>query len=80
MTLNERLAALEKSTEENGKTMWRIFEAVYGNGKPGLLAELQALRQSVEAHHAEAHVHRRNWQWVIAAIISAAAVLVAAVK
>lgn len=80
MNLNERLAALEKATEENGKTMWRIFEAVYGNGKPGLLAEMQSLRQSVEAHHAEAHIHRRNWQWIIAALISLAAVLVAAFK
>lgn len=80
MKLEERLAALEKATEENGKTIWRVFEAVYGNGKPGLLAEMQALRQSVENHHAEAHTHRGNWQWFVTVLIAAAAVLVAWLK
>ena len=76
MNLNERLAALEKQTDENGKTIWRVFEAVYGNGKPGLIADVQAIRQSLEAqkHH---HAH---WQWAVTTIIALAAVAAAWMK
>lgn len=48
MTVNERLAKVENQLEENNKTTWRVFEALYGNGKPGLLSEFRILRQSVE--------------------------------
>ena len=78
--LNERIAALEKATEENGKTIWRVFEAIYGNGKPGLLAEMQALRQSVEAHHAADHQRNDNWKWLVMAIIAAGTLAVAYFK
>ena len=78
--LNERIAALEKATEENGKTIWRVFEAIYGNGKPGLLAEVQALRHSVEAHHAEAKSNVGYYQWLITTVIAAAAVVLAWLK
>ncbi len=84
MNLNERMAALEKQTEENGKTIRRVFEALYGNGKAGLLAEFRLLRQSVEEHHREVEERRRqhklDWQWIITTIIAAAAIAVAANK
>ena len=84
MTLSERLAVLEKMMDENGKTIGRVFEALYGNGKPGLLSEFQTLRQSVEEHHeAVAEIRRRdrgNWQWVITTIVAIAAVVVAFFK
>ena len=44
MTISERLAVLENMMDENGKTIKRVFEALYGNGKPGLLSEFQTLR------------------------------------
>ena len=50
MTLSERLAVLEKMMDENGKTIWRVFEALYGNGKPGLLSEFQTVRGRGEEH------------------------------
>ena len=76
MNLNERLAALENQTNENSKTIWRVFEAIYGNGKPGLIADVQSIRQMLETqkHHGQA------WQWVITTIIAAAAVIVAWMK
>lgn len=80
MNLNERIAALEKALEENGKTTWRIFEAVYGNGKPGLLAEIKLLRQSVEAHHAADHQRNDNWKWAVMAIIALGTLAVAYFK
>ena len=76
MTDAERLAALERQTDENGKTIWRVFEAIYGNGKPGLIADVQAIRQTLEA---QKH-HHANWQWIITTLIAAAAVVVAYIK
>ena len=76
MNLNERLAALERQTDENGKTIWRVFEAVYGNGKPGLIADVQAIRHKLE----EQKHHGQSWQWAITTVIAAAAVIVAWVK
>ncbi len=73
MNMNERVAALEKEAKENGKTIWRIFEAVYGNGKPGLIADVQAIRQIIESQRRGAV----QWQWLITTLISAAAVVVA---
>lgn len=74
--LNERLAALERQTDENGKTIWRVFEAVYGNGKPGLIADVQAIRQTLEAQKS----HGQSWQWLVTTAIAAAAVAVAWLK
>jgi len=73
MNINERLARLENGMEENQKTLWRVFEAVYGNGKPGLIAEVQSIRQMLENQKQ----HGQSWQWVITTIIAAAAVAVA---
>lgn len=77
-SISERLAAVERGLEENNKTTWRVFQAIYGNGKPGLTAELQLLRQSVEKHHAETEQRRKehkvDWQWIITTLIAVAAI------
>lgn len=82
--VNERLASLEKQTEENGKTIWRVFESIYGNGKPGLITEFRALKQSVEAHHQAVEKLQNNTsakiQWFVTSIIAIAAIFVAAFK
>ena len=78
MNFDERMKALERQTAENGKTITRVFEAIYGNGKPGLLLEFHLLRQSVEKHHREVEErrkeHKLDWQWIITTIIAAAAI------
>ena len=83
-SINERLAAVERGLEENNKTTWRVFQAIYGNGKPGLTAELQLLRQSVEKHHAEAEQRRKehkvDWQWIITTLVAVAAILAVFIK
>ena len=76
MNINERLAKLENGLEENSKTLWRVFEAVYGNGKPGLISDVQSIRQLLESQKN----HGQNWQWIITTIIAAAAVAVAWLK
>jgi hypothetical protein len=83
-SVNDRLASLEAKTEENGHTIRRVFEAIYGNGKPGLLVEFQLLRQSVEAHHESVEDLRKknksDWKWVITTGVAIAAVLTAVFK
>lgn len=83
-SVNERLATLENEMVENNKTTWRIFEAIYGNGKPGLLTEFQLLRQSVEDHHKtiedKTKEKKADWKWLIptvAAIVAAIAAVAA---
>ncbi len=84
MTFNERLSKLENQTEENGKTIWRVFEAIYGNGKPGLLSEFRLLRESVEQHHNDVKEEKRSskldWQWVITTMVAIGAIVVAIFK
>lgn len=80
LTINERLAKVESQLDENNKNTWRVFEAIYGNGKPGLLSEFRLLRQSVEAHHQSATVNKSDWKWIITTAVAASAVLVAIFK
>ena len=46
-SMNEKLASLEGGMNENKKTIWRLFEAIYGNGKPGLIADVKELKTKV---------------------------------
>lgn len=84
MTINERLAKVENQLKENNKTTWRVFEALYGNGKPGLLSEFRILRQSVEEHHTSVAAlqkqARSGWKYIITTLIAASAVIVAIFK
>ena len=70
-----RLVRLESKMEDNVKTTWRIFEAVYGNGKPGLITQIQNIQAKLDA----ATAHKADWKWVISTLIAVAA-LVAAFK
>lgn len=84
LTVNERLSKVESQLDENNKTTWRVFEAIYGNGKPGLLTEFRMLRQSVEEHHKTAataqNQKRSDWKWIITTSVAASAVIVAIFK
>ena len=80
LTVNERLSKVESQLDENNKTTWRVFEAIYGNGKPGLLSEFRLLRQSVEAHHKAATVNKSDWKYIITTALAASAVIVAIFK
>ena len=72
--LHDRVSALEIKMEENNKTTWRIFEAIYGNGKPGLLSDVRSIRESMEGHHKEveekSHEKKADWKWIITTTLS----------
>jgi hypothetical protein len=81
-SVEERLAKLENEVEDINKTLWRIFEAIYGNGKPGLLTEFQLLRRSVEEHHQKIEdktkEKKADWKWLVptlAAVVAAVAAI-----
>ena len=84
MTINERLTKVENQLEENNRTTWRVFEAIYGNGKPGLLSEFRVLRKSVEEHHASVAALQKqaksDWKWIITTAVAVGAVIVAVIK
>ena len=69
MTSNERLASLETKVGEINKTTWKIHDAVYGNGKPGILAELHAIRRA-----------RVDIKWLVSTVVAIAALVIAYIK
>jgi len=73
-TLPERMSSMENQMVENNKTTWRIHEAIYGNGKPGLVTEIRLLRQSVDLHIAAHRERRVDWKWLITSGIAVAAI------
>lgn len=83
-TVNERLAKLEKAAEDTKETMKQLTNAIYGNGKPGLLTEFQLLRKSVEEHHESIDENRKknkaDWKWLITTGVAIAAVAAAYLK
>lgn len=83
-SVNERLATLESKMETNNATTKQIFEAIYGNGKKGLLTEFQLLRKSVEEHHQKIEEKNKekkaDWKWLVPTLVAVASVVVAFVK
>ena len=89
--LKENVAKLQTTVEDNNKTVHQIEEALYGNGKPGLLSDFRSLKESVERHHKEYEKRIENeqsrkkerkldWQWVITALIAIAGIVAAILK
>ena len=78
-TVAERLAAVEKTTKSTNEIVGKLEQAIYGNGKPGLVTELALLRQSVEDHHKEAaerlKEQKSDWKWVVATLVAIGSVL-----
>ena len=93
-TIQSRLEVLERQTMENGVHLKKIDEALYGNGKPGLLTEFRLLREDVKRHHeeerrrVEKEDERRlrmekqkklDWQWLLTFLVAISSVVVAIV-
>ena len=89
--LKENVAKLQTTVEDNNKTVHQIEQALYGNGKPGLLSDFRSLKESVERHHKEYEKRIENeqsrkkerkldWQWVITALIAIAGIVAAILK
>ena len=84
----ERIARLETLLEDNNKAIHHIEEALFGNGKPGLISDFRLLSDSVNRHHKASQERIRkeeelkkerktDWKWVVTTIIAIAAVITA---
>ena len=84
----ERIARLETLLEDNNQAIHHIEEALFGNGKPGLISDFSLLSDSVNRHHKYAQERIRkeeelkkerktDWKWVVTTIIAIAAVITA---
>lgn len=78
--LREDFAAMTAKMESNGKQINRVYEALYGNGKPGLIAEFQKLLMSVEQHHQAENEIKADWKWIVTTLVAIAAIIVGFVK
>lgn len=89
--LKENVAKLQITVEDNNKTVHQIEQALYGNGKPGLLSDFRSLKESVERHHRDYEnrvedersrkkERKLDWQWVITALIAIAGIVAAILK
>lgn len=84
-------ALIEEKLRDNNETIHKIEQAIFGNGKPGLLSDFRLLADSVSKHHKEAderikreeeerHRHKLDWQWIITTIVAVAAVVAALIR
>lgn len=71
---------LENSLEENNKKTNKVYDAIYGNGRDGLITEFKLLRQSVETHHLSVEKLQNKttdkWQWMITTLVAIGAIIV----
>ena len=78
--LREDFAAMTAKMDSNGKQINRVYEALYGNGKPGLISEFQQLRSSVEQHHRAESESKVDLKWIVTTLVAIAAIVVGFVK
>ena len=64
-TIRERLAKLEVTTGENYKLLGKLTNAIYGNGKPGLITELANLNKALETHLEAIGSQKADRKWII---------------
>ena len=87
----ERIIKIETTLEDNNQVIHRVEQAIFGNGKPGLLSDFRLLAESVERHHREADARikaeaaakrerKTDWKWIVTTIVAIAAVAAAIIK
>ena len=74
-TIRERLAKLEVTTGENYKLLGKLTNAIYGNGKPGLITELANLNKALETHLEAIGSQKADRKWIITTIIAIAGII-----
>lgn len=51
MTQGERVTRLEFAFDDLSGDVRKVVDALYGNGKPGLLSDFRQLKENVKQHH-----------------------------
>lgn len=87
----ERIARLETVLKDNNKVIHRVEQAIFGNGKPGLMTDFRLLAESVNRHHRESDERiakeeeerkekKTDWKWIVTTFVAIAAVAAAIIK
>lgn len=76
----KEIASIKADLKENNSKTIKVYEAIYGNGKDGLITEFKLLRQSVESHHQSVEKLQNKttdkWQWAITTAVAVVAIIV----
>lgn len=76
----KEIASIKADLKENNSKTIKVYEAIYGNGKDGLITEFKLLRQSVENHHQSVEKLQNKttdkWQWAITTAVAVVAIIV----
>lgn len=80
----KEIASLKADLKENNSKTIKVYEAIYGNGKDGLITEFKLLRQSVESHHQSVEKLQNKttdkWQWAITTAVAVGAMVLSFIK
>lgn len=79
-TTEQRLTALETLTTQNSQNISRIVDAIYGNGKPGILTNIELMKADLVTQRSERRSSIGNWQWIVTTIIAILALIVTYLK
>jgi hypothetical protein len=76
----QRLTTLETLTTQNSQNISRIVDAIYGNGKPGILTNIELMKADLATQRSERRSSIGNWQWIVTTIIAILALIVTYLK
>ena len=80
-TINEqRLTKLETMTEQNSHEIARIVDAIYGNGKPGILTNIELIKSDLAKQKSDKKSGIGYLQWIITTVIAILALIVTCFK
>lgn len=79
-TTEQRLTMLETLTTQNSQNISRIVDAIYGNGKPGILTNIELMKADIATQISERRSSIGNWQWIVTTIIAILALIVTYLK
>lgn len=72
----QRLTKMEVLTKDNQENIKKIVDAIYGNGKPGILTNIELMKHDLKTHIENCEKKKANWQWIITTLIAIAALII----
>ncbi len=89
--MEQRITKIETMFDEHRQILEKLNEALYGDGKPGLLSDFRRLEDRVADQRAEVakirddlELKRRerkiDWQWLVTTAIAVGAVAAACIR
>lgn len=79
-TTEQRLTTLETLTTQNSQNITKIVDAIYGNGKPGILTNIELMKADIATQKNERRSSIGYLQWIITTVIAILALIVTYLK